>query len=253
MTDSIDVSTEAPKRSKSHFYGITKEKAVQKCTAFSLPQKRKRGAFLFKPYETVADFASDEFVERKSRFIGQIAPVTDEAQALQFLADVRTRHREAAHHVYAYILRESGVKRMSDDGEPQGTGGVPVLEVLEREGLTDVAVVVTRYFGGILLGTGGLARAYSHGAKLAVDAAVRKKMILCAVLESDFGYDWYGKINHLLPQYDARVLESDFGATVRLRILLDAQKVPAFCRDLTELTAAAVQARVVEEVCADLS
>ena len=92
-----------------------------------------------------------------------------------------------------------------------------------------------------------------HFAFRAVDAAVRKKMILCAVLESDFGYDWYGKINHLLPKYDARVLESDFGATVRLRILLDAQKVPAFCRDLTELTAAAVQARVVEEVCADLS
>ena len=104
-----------------------------------------------------------EFVERKSRFIGHIAPVRDEAEALDFLSRIRAEHRDASHNVFAYILRENGVKRMSDDGEPQGTGGVPVLEVLEREGLTDVAVVVTRYFGGILLGAGGLVRAYSHG------------------------------------------------------------------------------------------
>ena len=103
------------------------------------------------------------------------------------------------------------------------------------------------------MGIGTRQAAGSHGAKLAVDAAVRRKMILCAVLEADFGYDWYGKISHLLPQHTARVLESDFGATVRLRLLLDAKKVPAFRRDLTELTAAAVQARVVEEICTDLS
>ena len=208
---------------------------------------------MFKPYETVADYASDEFIERKSRFIGHIAPVTDEGQALDFLAGIRAQHREAAHHVFAYVLRESGTKRMSDDGEPQGTGVVPVLEVIELEGLTDVAVVVTRYFGGILLGTGGLARAYSHGAKLAVDAAVRRRMNLCSVLEMVFGYDWYGKISHLLPKYNAQTIESDFGESVRLRILMTSDKVPAFGRELTELTAATVAAEVLEEVCADLA
>ena len=183
---------------------------------------------MFQSYETVAGYASDEFVERKSRFIGHIAPVRDEAEALDFLSRIRAEHRDASHNVFAYILRENGVKRMSDDGEPQGTGGVPVLEVLEREGLTDVAVVVTRYFGGILLGAGGLVRAYSHGAKLAVDAAVRRHMNPCTVLELCFGYDWYGKISYLLPRYNAQTLESDFGAEVRLKLMITSDKVPAF-------------------------
>ena len=195
---------------------------------------------MFQPYETVAGYAR------------HIAPVKDEAEALDFLSRIRTEHREATHNVFAYILRESGIKRMSDDGEPQGTGGVPVLEVLEREGLTDVAVVVTRYFGGILLGAGGLVRAYSHGAKLAVDAAVRRHMNPCSILELHFGYDWYGKISYLLPRYNAQTIESDFGAQVRLRIMMTSDKAPAFQKEITELTAASVMPQLVEEVCADL-
>lgn len=98
-----------------------------------------------------------------------------------------------------------------------------------------------------------MARAYSHGAKLAVDAAVRRRMNLCSVLEMVFGYDWYGKISHLLPKYNAQTIESDFGVSVRLRILMTSDKVPAFGRELTELTAATVAAEVLEEVCADLA
>ena len=127
-----------------------------------------------------------------------------------------------------------------------------MLEVLEREGLTDVAVVVTRYFGGILLGAGGLVRAYSHGAKLAVDAAVRRHMNPCTVLELCFGYDWYGKISYLLPRYNAQTLESDFGAQVRLRLMMTSDKVPAFQKEITELTAASVLPQTVKEICADL-
>ncbi|MDD5919960.1 MAG: YigZ family protein [Oscillospiraceae bacterium] len=219
---------------------------------FCFTLKQREVSVLFQPYETVAGYASDEFIERKSRFIGHIAPVKDEAEALDFLSRIRTEHREATHNVFAYILRESGIKRMSDDGEPQGTGGVPVLEVLEREGLTDVAVVVTRYFGGILLGAGGLVRAYSHGAKLAVDAAVRRHMNPCSILELHFGYDWYGKISYLLPRYNAQTIESDFGAQVRLRIMITSDKAPAFQKEITELTAASVMPQLVEEVCADL-
>lgn len=112
-------------------------------------------------YVTIYAPAEDEFVERKSRFIGAIAPVQTEEEAQAWIAQVRQQHRDATHNTYAYILR-NGIKRYSDDGEPQGTAGVPMLDCIEKEGLVDVAVVVTRYFGGILLGAGGLVRAYSH-------------------------------------------------------------------------------------------
>ena len=122
-------------------------------------------------YRTIAAPAEDEFIEKKSRFIGYIAPVTTEQEAAAFIESVRARHREARHNCYAYRLRQNNLARFSDDGEPSGTAGRPILEVLQREDLTDVCVVVTRYFGGILLGTGGLARAYTQGCKIAVAAA----------------------------------------------------------------------------------
>lgn len=104
-------------------------------------------------YRTIAAPAEDEFIEKKSRFIGYIAPVTTEQEAAAFIESVRARHREARHNCYAYRLRQNNLARFSDDGEPSGTAGRPILEVLQREDLTDVCVVVTRYFGGILLGT----------------------------------------------------------------------------------------------------
>lgn len=214
---------------------------------------QKGGLDLLQAYETILAPADDAFVERKSRFIGRIAPVKTEAEALAFLADIRAKDREATHHVYAYILREGGVKRMSDDGEPQGTGGIPVLDVIQREGLVDVIAVVTRYFGGILLGTGGLVRAYSHGAKIAVDAAQRVQMNPCTVLKMDFDYSLYGKISYLLPKYNAQTLSSDFGAVVSLKIMLTSDKVAALQNELTELTAAVVVPRVLEECYAHLS
>ena len=107
-------------------------------------------------YRTIAAPAEDEFIEKKSRFIGYIAPVTTEQEAAAFIESVRTRHREARHNCYAYRLRQNNLARFSDDGEPSGTAGRPILEVLQREDLTDVCVVVTRYFGGIKLGAGGL-------------------------------------------------------------------------------------------------
>ena len=127
-------------------------------------------------YKTVREFAFDEFVEKKSRFIGHIAPVSTEEEAIAFINEMRAKYRDATHNVYAYSLRENQIKRASDDGEPQGTGGVPVLNVLNGNGLVDVCCVVTRYFGGTLLGVGGLVRAYAEGAKIAVAAADIKIM-----------------------------------------------------------------------------
>lgn len=197
-------------------------------------------------YTTLEGYGQDEFVERRSRFIGSIRPVTTEEEAIAFINEKKAQYWDATHNVYAYILREGQVRRYSDDGEPQGTAGVPVLEVLQKEGLTDVVVVVTRYFGGILLGAGGLVRAYSHGAKIAVYAGGKKTMSPCTELEMEFGYDLYGKISYLLPQHHAQVTFSDFGVVVRLRILLKDCYVEGFQKALTELTSAQVVPQVVD-------
>ncbi len=188
-------------------------------------------------YKTIRTAAADEFVEQRSRFIGQIAPVCDEAQAAAFVAQIKARERDARHNVFAYIL-QGGQRRCSDDGEPSGTGGVPALEVLLREGLSDVCVVITRYFGGILLGAGGLVRAYSHAAKLAVDAAEVVVMSDCRVLRMQMAYPFYGGIQRVLPRYNARVQDSEFGAAVRLDVLIRAERVQTFCDEITELCAA---------------
>ena len=122
-------------------------------------------------YKTTEKEAQDEFVEQRSRFIGYVRPVKTEEEALAFIEEKKKQHWDARHNVYAYVLREGGIQRYSDDGEPHGTAGVPTLDVLLKSGVTDVCVVVTRYFGGILLGAGGLVRAYTKSAKLALEAA----------------------------------------------------------------------------------
>ncbi len=200
-----------------------------------------------KEYVTIAQRAEDDFFERKSQFIGYIAPVSTEEEALAFLAEIRAKHRDARHNCFAYIL-QNGVKRASDDGEPQGTAGVPIMEVVEREGLTDVIVVVTRYFGGILLGAGGLVRAYAHAAKLAVDAAQRKVMSPAVLVEMKMDYNQYGRINNVLSKYTAIVQDTVFTDLVTMQILFIERDVEAFRAELTEMTAATVEAVEVERL-----
>ena len=124
-----------------------------------------------KDYKTVQKSSNDEFVEKRSRFIGYCTPVKSEQEAVDFINAKRSEHWNATHNVYAYSLREGNIKRYSDDGEPSGTAGMPVLEVITNNDVFDVCIVVTRYFGGVLLGTGGLVRAYSKGVKLALQAS----------------------------------------------------------------------------------
>lgn len=205
-----------------------------------------------KEYTTIRNPAQDEFVERKSRFIGYIAPVKCEAEALEFITEIKTRHRDATHNTFAYTLRD-GVKRCSDDGEPQGTAGVPILDCIEKEGLIDVAVVVTRYFGGILLGAGGLVRAYSHGAKIAVDAASRMTMSPCILCSMEYDYSFHGKIMNILPKYRMKIMDTDYGAVVRLTGLFIKEEYDRFQKELTELTSALVVPQVVEECFDEIS
>lgn len=187
-------------------------------------------------YRTIREYAEDEFVERKSRFIGSVQPCKTEEDALRFIEQKRKQYWDATHNVYAYILRNGGLKRCSDDGEPQGTAGRPVLDVLEKEGLTDICVIATRYFGGTMLGAGGLVRAYSHTSKIAVDAAEILNLSVCYRYRMSFEYPLYGKISYILPNYPLKVLDSDFGELVRMEFLVRYDRREAFLKALTELT-----------------
>lgn len=186
-------------------------------------------------YLTIKERAEDQFIEKKSRFIGYIAPVKTPEEAAAFVAEIKQKHWDATHNVWAYLLKD-GSKRYSDDGEPQGTAGMPVLDALEKSGVVDICVVATRYFGGILLGGGGLVRAYSHTARIALDAAEKLEMAEAKLLELRVGYSMYGKLNYLLPDYEVKLLESDFGVEVALRLLMKATVFPAFEKAFRELT-----------------
>lgn len=171
-------------------------------------------------YKTIADRCEARFIEKKSEFIAYLAPVETEEQAVEFINEIRAAHRKATHNCYAYILRGNGIARHSDDGEPSGTAGVPIYEVLRKERLTDVACVVTRYFGGVLLGAGGLVRAYTRGAKDAVDTAKIKVMAFSERLELSVDYSLYGRLPQIFAEYDVRVSSEDFADTVTISVFV---------------------------------
>ena len=163
---------------------------------------------MMKEYKTVEKEGVDEFVEKKSRFIGHVKPVKTQQEATEFINSLKSKYWDATHNVYAYVLRENNICRSSDDGEPSGTAGVPVLDVLLKEQLVDVCVVVTRYFGGTLLGAGGLVRAYSHGSKIAVESGGIITMAPCKIMTVSVNYSFYDRMNILLADSGANVIES---------------------------------------------
>ncbi len=198
-------------------------------------------------YRTIKEFNSDEYIVKRSRFIGYAKPVTTVEEANAFIAEIKSKHWDATHNVYAYILRDGGVKRYSDDGEPQGTAGVPVLDVLEKENVVDVAVVVTRYFGGILLGGGGLVRAYSHSAKIAIDSGKIITMALCLDLEIKCDYTFYGKLGAFLANEGAVVLDTQFTDEVTVIFRIKSDFLNELNKKLTELSNGRVSATVISE------
>ncbi|MBC8560164.1 YigZ family protein [Fumia xinanensis] len=205
-----------------------------------------------KDYLTIEGFAEDEFVEKKSRFIGYAKHVETEEEAVSFINELKQKHWDATHNVYAYVLRDGQIRRYSDDGEPQGTAGIPTLDVILKEGVVDVCVVVTRYFGGILLGGGGLVRAYSLGCRAALKAAKKLHMAPCTVLETAVDYGFYGKLSYILPKYNIATLDSDFGADVVLKLMIKSERLPGFLKELTELSGGTVTPEVLEEKYADM-
>lgn len=202
-------------------------------------------------YTTIAGRATAEIEEKKSRFIGQLAHVETEEEALAFLEEVRATNRMARHNVYAYVLREGGAGaqgrvRYSDDGEPQKTAGLPTLEVLRHAGLTDVIAVVTRYFGGVLLGTGGLVRAYTQAAQAAVEAAELTVVSRCVDLEVRIAYARYEQLVRLAADCGAKVLDTQFADAVALRLRMLDGTQDALLAKLTELERGQEDVRVSE-------
>lgn len=202
---------------------------------------------MYKEYRTIKEFNSDEYIVKRSRFIGYAKPVTTVQEANEFIAEIKAKHWDATHNVYAYILRDGGVKRYSDDGEPQGTAGVPCLDVLEKENLVDVCVVVTRYFGGILLGGGGLVRAYSHSAKIGVESAKIITMAHCLDLAVECDYTFYGKLNDFLSREETVILDTEFTDNVKIIFRIKGENKDNIDAKLTELSNGRLFSTIISE------
>ena len=192
-------------------------------------------------YKTVGKRSEETFIEKRSKFIGYCFPVTKEEEALGILNELRARHWDASHNVYAYILREGNVMRYSDDGEPQGTAGMPVLDVLRKSNLTDVLVVVTRYFGGILLGGGGLVRAYSHSASLAVKAAKPVWMKECELYVLRCDYNRYTKAESMILEAKGVVDNTEFDDAVNIEFHIEPENFPKLSKNIADLTGGKAQ------------
>ncbi|MBQ8310852.1 MAG: YigZ family protein [Clostridia bacterium] len=187
-------------------------------------------------YTTLEHEGEAEFTEKKSVFIGHAAPVKSEEEALTYIKKVKNSYQDARHNVWAYLQKGEIVARYSDDGEPQGTAGVPVLDTIRKSGVTDAVVVVTRYFGGILLGAGGLVRAYSHTAKLALDAAHIITYEQYTELELNCTYSDYQRYLAELPRFGAVTDDTEFSDRVRLLFAVKDTAVDALFARIRELS-----------------
>ena len=187
--------------------------------------------------------AEAEFTEKRSRFIGRIWHTETEEEALAHIKKMREQHWDATHNVYAYIIKD-GPTRFSDDGEPGGTAGMPTLQVLQREGLYDVCCVVTRYFGGILLGAGGLVRAYTKGAKIAVDAAGKSMKRVWDVIYLPVPYSWYERMKQEIAAYEGVLRDTQYGADVELEVLTPEGRTKAFLDRVVDISAGTLEGMI---------
>ena len=192
--------------------------------------------------------ASDSFIVNKSRFIGHGAPVESEEEALGFLAEMRREYQDASHNCYAYIIGTNmGIMRYNDDGEPGGTAGMPIIEVMKARGVTNAIVVVTRYFGGILLGAGGLVRAYTQGAAMALNAAQVAVMHPTQRLLVDVPYPLLGRFEHFLKSAPVQVEDKSFTDTITFTLLVRSADAETFERSLIAHTDGRCEPLSIEE------
>ncbi len=198
-------------------------------------------------YITVKNPSHFEYEDRKSVFIGQAMPVSTEAEAISFIDSVKKRYPDARHHVYAYVLRENSVMRFTDDHEPQGTAGMPVLDIIRKNGCTDVVIVVTRYFGGTLLGTGGLVRAYTAAALGALEGAEIIRYDIYTTLELSVSYSDYGKITSILLELGFRTESTIYDVGIKLDGSIIKTRLDELKNALIEATAGRIEIEIIGE------
>jgi uncharacterized YigZ family protein len=200
-----------------------------------------------KSYKTIHHRSRFEFEDRKSVFIGEAIPVSNESEAIAFIASVKNHYPDARHHVYAYILRDNAIMRFSDDGEPQGTAGMPILDIIRKRELTDIAVVVTRYFGGTLLGTGGLVHAYSASAQGAIEEAQIITYDLYTEVSFSVTYSDYQKLSLTFAEFEFRTEDINYGVDVEILGRVLSSKVDLFIHKLTEITSGRIKSEILGE------
>ena len=199
-------------------------------------------------YKTIKRTAQSEFVEKKSVFIGTAKRVFTEEEAKAFIDEVRLKYKDARHHVYAYILGEDmSVQRYSDDGEPQGTGGIPILEVMKRNELRNACVVVTRYFGGILLGAGGLTRAYVKGAADAIKESGVVERVPGHEVVMTIDYDLLGKIQYFLKEKNVRIESLAYTDKVELALYLETKETSSIVESIMNISSAKAEIIINDE------
>ena len=200
-----------------------------------------------KVYITVKGYGEARFEEKRSVFIGYCEHVTTEDEALAFVKKIKEKHKDATHNCYGYVMKGGILCRYSDDGEPQGTAGKPILDMLVKSGVDDVCVVVTRYFGGTLLGTGGLVHAYSLGAKMAVEAAGIAQFENYVVLKVACSYSDYQRIGLELERYNAIIDSTDYSDSVAVQFAVKKQFADEISRKISEITSGKSIAEKIEE------
>jgi len=188
-------------------------------------------------YKTVAAPVCAEFVEKRSRFIAYLSPVRSREQAEDWISSIKKKNKDATHNVPVYRLFHTGIEHYSDDGEPQGTAGQPALSVLQNEEMFDVCLVITRYFGGILLGGGGLVRAYSNSAALAIKEAKKVLRCNCERISFKVPYNLYGKLQFFLSSNNLQPLSCDYKENIIVEILVREEASQKICAGVTDLSA----------------
>ena len=197
-------------------------------------------------YITLEKEASASFVEKKSEFIGYACPCKTEQEALDFIAKIRKKHADAKHNVYAYQIKENNIARFTDDGEPQGTAGMPVLDIIKKTGFTDACIVVTRYFGGILLGTGGLVRAYTSSVSEACAAAPKLHYCPYDLYRLDVPFKLWGKLEGSIYSLGGMIKSIEYAENIRLMLYIPPEQASRFAKTLSELSAGKLSAEFIE-------
>lgn len=199
-------------------------------------------------YKTLHKFGSDEYIVEKSTFIGYAKPINTEEEAIDFVNEIKKKHKDATHNVWAYTVGENmNIQRYSDDGEPQGTAGIPTLEVIKKEDLRDVVVVVTRYFGGIKLGAGGLVRAYTKGAKIGIEAGIVIEKVKYTEVRIKIEYTQLGKIQNELMNLGFTVKDTIYSEDVEIIVYSKVKDVQSLTERMIDITSATADVSLGDE------